>query len=70
LALSLAGIHSVSFSGTSQKVGFDNFEFGDLSAPGGGAVPEPTSWALMILGLGGAGAMLRRRRQTGVAGSV
>ena len=24
--------------------------------------PEPTTWAMMILGLGGAGAMLRRRR--------
>ena len=32
--------------------------------PGGGAggVPEPASWALMILGFGGAGATLRRRR--------
>jgi hypothetical protein len=27
----------------------------------GGAVPEPASWALMILGFGAAGAMLRRR---------
>jgi hypothetical protein len=26
-------------------------------------VPEPTTWALMILGFGGAGAMLRRRRR-------
>ena len=28
----------------------------------GGGVPEPASWALMILGFGGAGAVLRRRR--------
>jgi hypothetical protein len=28
----------------------------------GGSVPEPASWALMILGFGGAGAALRRRR--------
>ena len=32
-----------------------------LAAPGGG-VPEPASWALMILGFGGAGVALRRRR--------
>ncbi len=30
---------------------------GDLA----GAVPEPTSWALMVMGFGGLGAMLRRR---------
>jgi len=31
------------------------------------AVPEPASWALMILGFGAAGAMLRQRRQALVA---
>ena len=30
--------------------------------PGPGAIPEPTTWALMIGGFGAAGAMLRRRR--------
>ena len=29
---------------------------------GGGAVPEPAAWALMVFGFGGAGAALRRRR--------
>ena len=37
-----------------------------LDCSGGGGqqpgVPEPAAWALMILGFGGAGAMLRRRR--------
>jgi hypothetical protein len=33
-----------------------------MQAPGGGgAVPEPASWALMILGFGGAGAAFRRK---------
>jgi len=31
-------------------------------AAGGGAVPEPAAWALMISGFGLAGAALRRRR--------
>jgi hypothetical protein len=37
----------------------DAFEFDGLA---GTAVPEPGAWALMILGFGAAGAMLRRRR--------
>jgi hypothetical protein len=35
---------------------------GERCGGGGNAVPEPSSWALMILGFGSAGAMLRRRR--------
>ena len=31
-----------------------------------GRLPEPTSWALMILGFGGAGAALRLRRRQSV----
>jgi hypothetical protein len=27
------------------------------------AVPEPAQWALMVVGFGGAGALLRRRRR-------
>lgn len=32
-----------------------------------GAVPEPASWAMMIFGFGGVGALLRRRRDGGRA---
>ena len=32
-----------------------------------GSVPEPASWALMLMGFGGLGAMLRRRRTVALA---
>lgn len=34
------------------------------------AVPEPTTWAMMILGLGGVGATLRRTRRTSAAATA
>ncbi len=36
----------------------------DVNGPvrGGGGVPEPAAWALMLIGLGGVGAMVRRGR--------
>ena len=37
----------------------------DVAHWSGGAVPEPSTWALMIAGFGGVGAMLRRRRLAG-----
>ena len=43
---------------------------GGLDLPGhAGAVPEPSTWALMLMGFGGMGAMLRstRRRQAALA---
>ena len=40
------------------------FEIDNLTI---GAVPEPASWALMLLGFGGIGLALRRRRNPGLA---
>jgi hypothetical protein len=54
----------------SEPAGFaiDNVRFGIRGQvnPGGGGVPEPGIWAMMILGMGGVGAVLRRRRAAGL----
>src|SRR5207248_1709645 len=51
--------------GASWSPGYENFNsvavgLYDNSV---GGVPEPTSWALMLVGFGGLGAMLRRTRR-------
>jgi hypothetical protein len=49
--------------------GGGNFEFvpgsltGGGGGGGGGGIPEPATWAMMLLGAGGVGAMLRNRRR-------
>ena len=48
------------------NVGIDNVSF-TVSAIGGGAVPEPTTWAMLILGLGIVGGTLRRRKNVTLA---
>ena len=45
-----------------QQPGMSHMSFWTVD---GGVIPEPTTWAMMILGLGAVGAMMRRRqRQT------
>lgn len=58
LNIAANGIHSVRFYSDNATVGFDNFEFGDLV----GVVPEPSTWAMLILGMGFVGLAMRRRR--------
>ena len=39
-----------------------NISWDNLTTPAAGGVPEPAAWALMILGFGGVGAVMRRKR--------
>lgn len=50
-------ISSVEFR-TSSEVALGQVRLGGIAA----VVPEPATWAMMILGFGGVGAMMRRRR--------
>jgi hypothetical protein len=61
-AVNLTGVSSLSITGISTGGngywGLDNLTGDNFGA----TIPEPGTWALMILGFGGAGAALRRRR--------
>jgi len=50
---------SIDFGGTANQTGFDDITFGSVT-PG---VPEPSTYALMALGLAGVGFLGRRRRR-------
>lgn len=63
--MTLPGASNLSISGVQFSFGTSPTEFvaNGICTNGCGAVPEPETWALMILGFGGAGAVLRRRRE-------
>lgn len=69
----VAGLNTFSFnepflqSFADEAFGLDNVSFSAevASATHGPGVPEPGSWALMILGFAGAGAALRSHRKSG-----
>ena len=69
----LAGLNTLSFNYTALGAGHAGFQgTGDeawgveqvlVTSRGAGGVPEPAAWALMIVGFGTAGSMLRRARR-------
>lgn len=59
---------SISFSGIGfggDQIGFDQLTIGDIGQIAG--VPEPSAWALLILGFGTIGAGMRTRRRPALA---
>ena len=58
-------------NGTYQTIVFGEDQAATLTVSGigggGGAVPEPASWAMLIAGFGLTGAAMRRRRQQAIA---
>jgi len=62
---------NASFSFTNVHPGYDltggvlqDFAADSVTGTFGGAIPEPGTWALMIVGFGGAGMMIRSRRRS------
>lgn len=53
--------HSINFGGTANRTGYDNITFGSATpiVPG---IPEPSTYAMMALGLAGLGVVARRRK--------
>lgn len=65
VGVNFAGLaYSINFGGTANQTGFDNITFGSAT-PGTGAIPEPGTWAMMLLGFGFVGGAMRsaKRRQ-------
>ncbi len=73
LSVAAPGIHSIEFIGTSDNagVGIDDFTFNTVTSVGGiASVPEPSTWAMMILGFAGVGFLAYRRRNKTAASPV
>jgi hypothetical protein len=62
---SQSGLSSVVFTPTTTYGPF--IQFDDVGVNGTGAVPEPATWAMMLVGLGVVGSMARRRQNVSVS---
>jgi hypothetical protein len=65
--IAVAGNYLTSFAYNSGPAPAGDFVVDRAYIVAGNVVPEPGTWALMILGFGGAGAMLRRNRREALA---
>ncbi len=64
------GVTNVGDSGYDSGLAYVGLQIDGTPVGGGtgvGGIPEPTTWAMMLLGFGGLGAMLRRRRSLAFA---
>ena len=61
-----AGTYTLNIGGTRGTAG----SFGGNVSFNAAAVPEPSTWGLMLLGFGFAGTAMRRRRRTGLLAQV
>jgi hypothetical protein len=59
--IAASGAHAAASDRLSNDTAPDRAQIEQVYAPTFAGVPEPTSWAMVILGMGGAGVMLRRR---------
>ncbi len=60
-----AGVAPISFDFVTSAI-FDNVTVAS-AAPAVGGIPEPATWAMMIIGMGSVGATLRRSRRAKVS---
>jgi hypothetical protein len=63
----VVGDKGETFSSITLSSGANSFEVDNLAIAG---VPEPASWAMMLVGFGGLGALLRRRRGVAAAATA
>jgi hypothetical protein len=60
--LTVGGVAVTDFTAVSTDTGFDFARGFNPPADTGGGVPEPSAWALLLVGFAGVGGMIRRRR--------